>query len=156
VRQVVGTISAAVNFQNFFRNVIPTHINGIVVILKNTCNEQYTYILDGANASGIGFGDMHDVQFNHLKRPSHVLGAKETIPDGTIQGTVIGSSPESEACQYLIEVYPSSVSSEIYISFFCHTVQYVLLNLYCLPLSLSVENRSLLMKVYHPRPCLLH
>jgi hypothetical protein len=109
-RQVVGALSSILNFRYYLTSVIPDHMNGIIVVLQNTCNEQYTYQLDGANASAVGFGDLHDTNFNHMKETSGVLGKEDTIPDGTNEGTTMGASTDSLACQYYIDVYPSSVS----------------------------------------------
>jgi hypothetical protein len=109
IRQVVGVVYAALNFEYYFTNVIPDHINGIIVVLLNTCGEQFTFRIDGSNAVGIGVGALHETRYSSFKESSEVLGKTLTIPDGTLQGTTVGASTEASTCHYFIYVYPSEV-----------------------------------------------
>jgi hypothetical protein len=118
IRKVVGAVSALINFDYYFMNMIPDHINGIIVVLRNTCGEQFTFRTDGTNAAGIGLGDLHESRYSSFMKSSDVLGKAFTIPDGTLQGTTIGESTELSACHYFIDVYPSTVSVPLYIQFF--------------------------------------
>jgi hypothetical protein len=41
-------------------------VNGINVVLRNTCNQSFTYLLNGPDAYYIGEGDLHDKTFDEL------------------------------------------------------------------------------------------
>jgi hypothetical protein len=41
-------------------------VNGINVVLRNTCNQSFTYLLNGPDAYYIGEGDLHDKAYDEL------------------------------------------------------------------------------------------
>lgn len=105
-RRVIGVMSVTTSFRRiYFDNVLPDNVLGIIAVVANTCGGQYTYEVDGPNAKGLNFSDMHDSRYDSLKRQSETLGKDTTIADGSVNGTGFDAS-----CQYYVEVFPSQVS----------------------------------------------
>ena len=49
-------------WRTYLEDLLPPGADGIYVILENTCDQQYTYQVDGVNSRFIGHGDLHDLQ----------------------------------------------------------------------------------------------
>lgn len=48
---LVGILQSVVPWDSYLQNLLPTGVKGIVVVLKNTCGQEYTYTLDGDSVS---------------------------------------------------------------------------------------------------------
>jgi class 3 adenylate cyclase len=64
---VVGVLSSFLDWHDFFEDILLKDDVGVVVVLENTCDQQFTYRLDGYNARYMGAGDLHDTTYDHLK-----------------------------------------------------------------------------------------
>jgi class 3 adenylate cyclase len=76
------------------------------VILENTCDQMYTYQIDGTEARYIGAGDLHDPKYDYLEAKTIV----DSILD-TTSGQLSDSSNETN-CVYKIRAYPSQEFEE--------------------------------------------
>lgn len=102
-QKTVAVLNAILEWKTYFRNLLPSNINGVVVVLENTCNGTFTYVLNGEDEDviPIGFGDHHDTKFDAYERTSAF--GDIILKDGTIHGIEL----EGDDCKYVLHVYPS-------------------------------------------------
>ena len=62
--EMVGFLAFVVPWDHCLANLLPTGVNGITAVLKNTCDQAHTYILKGMRADYLGEGDMHDPNYH--------------------------------------------------------------------------------------------
>jgi hypothetical protein len=110
-RQVVAVLQAIVHWRAFLRKILPDNVQGVTVVLENSCDGFYTYEINGRDAAVLGFGDSHDPKYDHYERVVF-FDVEQTIVDGTENGLPIDLS----ACVYSLHVYPSQVSRPIIIA----------------------------------------
>ena len=95
-RTSVGFLSAFLRWGTFFENVLPEYETGIMIVLYGTCGRQFSYILNGYRAEFLGNGDLHDVEYDDLKRDF------EIAPFAKLE-----ESGGEMYCQYSARIYPS-------------------------------------------------
>ena len=64
---VVGAASVEFNWEDNFRNVLPAHAQGIDVVLESTCDQMFTYRVQGEHVEFTGTGDLHDTQYDEME-----------------------------------------------------------------------------------------
>jgi class 3 adenylate cyclase len=89
--ELVGSVTAEIPWHRYFLNMIPEGIDGIILVVQNTCDQEFSYTINGPNVDYLGPGDRHDPQFDNLEVMSEFTTFK-SIP----------------ACQYSFYLYPSS------------------------------------------------
>jgi class 3 adenylate cyclase len=62
----VATIALPVALDVPLRQALPESVNGINAVLRNTCNQSFTYLLNGPDAYFIGEGGLHDMTYDEL------------------------------------------------------------------------------------------
>jgi hypothetical protein len=65
--ELVGTVTALLPWHSFFQNVIPEGINGIVIVVRNTCDQEFSYRIDGPEVSYLGPKDHHDPNYDEYE-----------------------------------------------------------------------------------------
>jgi class 3 adenylate cyclase len=63
---VVAAVTVPVALDVPLQKVLPETVNGINVVLRNSCNQSFTYLLNGPDASYVGEGDLHDKTYDEL------------------------------------------------------------------------------------------
>jgi hypothetical protein len=58
--KIAGILFAYMPWHSYFLNVIPEGINGILVVVQNTCNQTFSYRIDGPEVTYLGPQDHHD------------------------------------------------------------------------------------------------
>lgn len=104
-RSVGAILLGYVYWQVYFVGILPEGTVGVIVVLKNTCDQAFTYQIDGPTVSYLGAGDLHDPSFDELAintKWADLLG-------GTVEDT-------AAACNYRISVYPSETFKEEFIT----------------------------------------
>lgn len=108
-REPVAIMLAWIHWASYFHKVLPNTIIGIYMILKDSCNGQYTYRIDGEEIYPIGQGDLHDPKFNSMKQNVDFTSV-ENIADGTHYGMPFNK----DFCPISIDIYPSMEFYQIY------------------------------------------
>ncbi|CAB9518934.1 Receptor-type guanylate cyclase gcy [Seminavis robusta] len=102
-------------WEDFFSDLLPDDISGIVCVLRNPCDAQaHSFLLQGRNATFLGRGDLHDTQYEASK---HQPILTETVSYGVVytEEDQRHSSRQVSPCHYTIDIYPSAeFSSEIH------------------------------------------
>ena len=84
--------------------MLPPGADGILVILENTCDQQYTYWVDGTEANFFGHGDLHDSKYDYLQTGATL----DSLVDG------VETETTEAGCEYSIRVYPSDSFEDRY------------------------------------------
>lgn len=100
---VKGLLFVYVYWRTYFDDLLPPGADGIYVVLENTCNQQYTYQVDGVRSKFIGHGDLHDEKYEYLGTGTSVAN----IITGQYGDSFSHAEAEQGGCDYSIRVYPS-------------------------------------------------
>ncbi|CAB9509263.1 Guanylate cyclase [Seminavis robusta] len=105
----VAQLSAAFAWDVALWNLLPDGVQGIHVVLRNTCTQSYTYNIVGGDAFFLGDGDHHQPQYDQYevpvslslhshpdfeKVPGHCLYSMHIFPSETFQGSFDTNTPE--------------------------------------------------------------
>eukprot|EP00934_Nitzschia_sp_Nitz4_P001249 Nitzschia sp. Nitz4//scaffold18_size181773//118721//129387//NITZ4_001930-RA/size181773-snap-gene-0.281-mRNA-1//-1//CDS//3329540056//1249//frame0 len=64
IEDIVATVSSSLPWHNYFLDLLPDGIGGVVLVVSNTCNQTFSYMINGGEVSYFGIGDFHDGQYN--------------------------------------------------------------------------------------------
>lgn len=91
-----------IHWARFFRGILPSGLNGVVMVLDNECDEPFTYMINGEQVEPLGVGDMHDPNFDYMEQVADFRNISK-ISDGTTQGMYLFHNE----CPITIRIYPS-------------------------------------------------
>ena len=60
---VVAVIGAGLAWDLSLRGLLPDQVSGIFAVVSNSCNQSYTYLLDGPDALYIGEGNLYEPEY---------------------------------------------------------------------------------------------
>lgn len=95
-------------WQSFFQNILPEDAVGVRVVLQNSCNQSFSYEINGATATYLGKGDFHNPEYDYMMVETGygaVLGSGG-VPEG------VNSTSSSIQCFYNVKVFPSEATKE--------------------------------------------
>jgi hypothetical protein len=101
-RTAVGLFSTLVSWAKLFEGILPPNVNGVIVVLKNSCDQQYTFQLDGPKVTVLGRGDLHSSDYNDFEQ-----GIGLDSLDLTDYTTSRVSLSDESTCKYTLSVYPT-------------------------------------------------
>jgi hypothetical protein len=96
--EMVGLVSSIMAWDRYMVNLVPESITGIMVVLENTCNQSYTFMLNGTKAQYLGTGDFLNLTFEE-SRYNVSLGFLDSSNDAVSDWTDVGH------CIYSLQVY---------------------------------------------------
>lgn len=100
---IVGLVWTIVEWAKYLETALPSDINGVVAVLKNTCDdEEYSFEVNGRQATLLGSGDMHD----------EVYDINEYVFNLKTPATVNATNP----CIYSFYLYPTPQFEENFIT----------------------------------------
>jgi len=102
---VVGHYLAVVEWEKYFSEVLHHGVNGVVVVLRNTCGQVYTFVVNGDETVFLGEGDLHDSNYNEYRTSAELFDPSESIRD-----------QEVTHCFYNMDIYPSDTLKDVYTS----------------------------------------
>jgi Adenylate and Guanylate cyclase catalytic domain len=62
-----GVLSGFMGWDRYLLNLLPDDVEGITCVLKNTCDQAFTYEINGRMAAYKGAGDFHDPGFDYTE-----------------------------------------------------------------------------------------
>ncbi|CAB9521849.1 Receptor-type guanylate cyclase gcy [Seminavis robusta] len=94
--KVVAMISTATAFDASMRNLLPSNVKGMLCVIQNTCNQTFSYMIEGKEAYYQGFEDNHDPSYDDmaLQVPLTVIAHPEVV-----------NTPGN--CMYSMKIYPT-------------------------------------------------
>jgi hypothetical protein len=106
---IVGHYMAVVEWSNFFSDVLHEGANGVIVVLKNSCGQAFTYVVNGSEATFVGEGDQHDSDFNKYRRSAEIFDLSDADHDHD-------HDEGDEHCFYSVDVYPTQNFKDDYMT----------------------------------------
>ena len=69
--RLVGTFAVVIPWDRYLVNLLPSGVDGITCVLRNSCGKAFTYQLNGNSAFYIGEGDFHEHAYSdtHVELP---------------------------------------------------------------------------------------
>jgi len=65
--EIIGVLVGAAAWDQSMRNLLPSNVNGLLVVISNTCDDIFSYSIYGPKANFLGSYDAHDqAAFGHL------------------------------------------------------------------------------------------
>jgi len=108
-RQTAAVMAAWVDWTMYFESVLPETVQGIHVVLSDSCGGFFTLSIVGETVEFLGPGDLHNAAFND-RRTSSRFQRDQSVADGT----KLGLSLHQRICQIGIDVYPSQTFYDRY------------------------------------------
>lgn len=103
-REVASIVVAYIYWQTLLTGSLPDgEDTGLFIVLENTCDQAYTYRVDGSEATYVGSGDLHERQYDGF-----------LVETGF--GVVTGNNEGDGACQYNARVYPTTKLEDAFVS----------------------------------------
>ena len=116
---VVGIFSLFMPWHAYFENRIPEGTEPIALVLLSTCNETYTYTVEGPTVTYEGPSDMHDtlydenVEEQEFDPYKQLLAASDIVIGDTSTSGGDGDSSEG-TCKWTVRLYPSDEFRQSY------------------------------------------
>ena len=105
-RTVVGMLATEMVWTYFFEGVLPDSARGIICVVENACNQQFSFQINGQNARYLGAGDLHNPSFDHMGE-SQTIAYLTEVKDG-----FSGNRIDYEHCPFTLSIYPSALTQQ--------------------------------------------
>jgi class 3 adenylate cyclase len=101
---VVAIVTLTFFWRDFIEDILPTGGVGLVVVFENTCDQSFTYQINGPEVEYLGPGDLHDTKYTDMAISSSIndLGSFNTG-----RKVYTGLPLSTEYCTYSFKAYPS-------------------------------------------------
>jgi hypothetical protein len=96
--QVVAYLYSIINWRKYLVNLLPHGVNGVMAVLRNSCDQKFTYRLDGNEATILGEGDIHDTKYDSWTKS---IDFSSNYFDPQLTSTQQGH------CQIFLDLYPT-------------------------------------------------
>eukprot|EP00934_Nitzschia_sp_Nitz4_P001865 Nitzschia sp. Nitz4//scaffold59_size112058//34654//38356//NITZ4_004105-RA/size112058-processed-gene-0.187-mRNA-1//1//CDS//3329555111//1865//frame0 len=109
--QMLGALLVTFYWHNLMIDALPTGIDGIILVLENSCNDTVTFELNGPQVRFLGYDDYHDGSYTNLQHTVTLLD----LPDYASK-FYSGLPLSGEDCSHTFRIYPSKTFEDIYIT----------------------------------------
>ena len=99
-------------WRGLFLNLLPNNAKGIIAVFGNTCNQTFTYKIDGASAEYLGVGDLHDPRYDYMEQSATLIDEVESRGTNTFARVPL----VGDHCEYTLTVYPSQAMKDEYVT----------------------------------------
>lgn len=114
---VVGIIASSFFWRSFLENILPNGEDGVTVVFENTCNQSFTYEVNGYEATWIGPGDLHDPKFDYLGHTVTFEDMGFYYSESSRRERNYGGLPiNDDYCAYTVSTYPSQTMKDKHIT----------------------------------------
>jgi len=103
--EVVAVFTSGMAYDSYMANLLPDGIEGVDLVIKNTCNQIYSYALSGDRASYLGAGDLHDRRYSSFE---------VSIPFGAYFDLEESKRKDPTQCFHTFNVYPNPLFVDKY------------------------------------------
>eukprot|EP00980_Cylindrotheca_fusiformis_P018038 scaffold5770_cov101-Cylindrotheca_fusiformis.AAC.1 len=98
-RSVVALLSMITRWDSFILPNMPPDPDGIIIVISNSCGQQVTFALTDNDVIYLGDSDLHESEYESLKKEFHFTPQASPISGITMSQTY---------CPYKVSVYPSA------------------------------------------------
>lgn len=96
--RVVGYLIAVEAWTHFFERALPHGVDGFIVDIKSSCGPEFTFQVDGPDATFVGQGDLHNSKYDDISLSSVFSPFRSR-----------GEEYDATHCQKTLHVYPSEL-----------------------------------------------
>jgi hypothetical protein len=100
--KIVAHFAAVLEWDLYFKNILHEGADGIILVVKDTCNEVFTFEINGPEVTFLGDGDFHDKQYDHMVRTTRFDDFNQDENENEIE--------DGESCKFFLHVYPSDLT----------------------------------------------
>jgi hypothetical protein len=106
--KMIGMLTSTISWSSVFETSVLSCAadHGLFAVLENDCDQQFTFLINGQDASFLGKGDLHDNGYDDYKstfKLESLLGSGEEF---LTPGSLL--TLDTDFCNYRVHVYPSS------------------------------------------------
>lgn len=104
--EIVGAIGAEFAWRNFMTGIFPSMAEHVVVVVENSCGQNYTYGIDPSSNRLVvsGGGDLHDRAFSHMAHSSTYEDFEATVKYAASRTP--DYNKEMKYCRYKYHIFP--------------------------------------------------
>ena len=114
-RKVVGVLSTNLYWKIHLQDILPPNAHGIICVIENSNGQNFTYKIDGTEATYIGEGDWHNSKYNNKVVVGDIAEylARKASP---VTRSYTSVSLNTEITAYTLKVYPSQELENQYVN----------------------------------------
>ena len=113
---LVAGLESMVYWRSYFEYVLPDKVRGIVVVVKNTNNESFSYQINGKEAVFLGLNDTHAAKYDDMMIRADYTSFQDEEVEADTNRAYKGVKVDADHMSYWIEVYPSAEMEQIYLT----------------------------------------
>jgi hypothetical protein len=115
--QVVAMLAGGLAWDAALLDLLPHDARGIVVVIKNNCDQSYSFQIDGPDAKYLGEGDLHDTDYDNMEVA--VVLTEYTNPDykeveGHCMYRMVSLRHMHTSCSFLLSESSPSIHCFLY------------------------------------------
>lgn len=126
---VVGVTSISFTWATMFTNILPSDVSGMICVLESSTGQSHTFELNGAEATFLGAGDLHDKSFDSMQKlavyelrgilhhlQNHHMDHRRRARIDEESMSARRRADNMDGVSYSIRIYPSSSFQSNYIT----------------------------------------
>ena len=110
---VVGALTTYVHWRQLFVDILPPDAVGVIAVFESTCDQRFTYQINGKDVVYLDQQDLHDPSYDHMMESIVLTDYFNANPPKLYYGVPIA---KDAGCQYTLRVYPSKQLEDQYIT----------------------------------------
>merc|ERR1712113_874741 len=96
---IEGAVVVVLEWHHYLENILAEDRGGFVVVFRDTCgSDAFTYEVNGANPTFLGYGDRHDPKYGNMV---------QTTKFAPFDEKQLEFSSDTTHCEYFLYMYPS-------------------------------------------------
>jgi class 3 adenylate cyclase len=116
VQPAVGAFALTFYWRDLIQNILPRDSKGVIVVFENTCDQVFTYRIDGKNSIYMGQGDQHESKYDYLGTSSTFSDLRNISDSSRGSAAYTGLPLSEDFCSMTLSVYPSEVMEKMYLT----------------------------------------
>eukprot|EP00538_Stauroneis_constricta_P004292 CAMPEP_0119565374 /NCGR_PEP_ID=MMETSP1352-20130426/29797_1 /TAXON_ID=265584 /ORGANISM="Stauroneis constricta, Strain CCMP1120" /LENGTH=876 /DNA_ID=CAMNT_0007614265 /DNA_START=1 /DNA_END=2631 /DNA_ORIENTATION=- len=114
-RKVVGITHTNIYWRLYFQSLLSPDIRGIICVLENTLDQQFSFRLDGEDVTYLGTKDQHDPKYDEMVEGANIAEYVASIASPETR-SYTAADLNGNYSNYKIRVYPTSTLEDKYIT----------------------------------------
>jgi hypothetical protein len=115
-KTLVAGLESMVYWRSYFEFVLPEKIHGVIVVVKNSMNESFTYQINGKDAVFLGLNDTHAAKYEDMMLQAAYTSFQDEEVEADTKRNYKGVLVDGDQINYWIEIYPSDEMQDIYLT----------------------------------------
>ncbi|CAB9521225.1 respiration control sensor protein ArcB [Seminavis robusta] len=113
-QKLAGVLATNVYWKMLLSHLLPSSSQGIICVVENSFGQEFTYRIDGPEATFLGLGALNDPKYDDLEYSENINAylQRRAGPRTRAYTTV----PLSDSTQYTIRVFPSKDTEEMFVT----------------------------------------